>query len=105
MKSILDAHLSSQEEGIFGGLLEELAIFICQRAYGGIKSSAEGIDLEFIDDGVRYIISVKSDPNWGNSSQIAKMKDHFRKYQKNFKHQFWKAYSCDRHKWLLLRQR
>lgn len=79
VKSILDAHLSSQEEGIFGGLLEELAIFICQRAYGGIKSSAEGIDLEFIDDGVRYIISVKSGPNWGNSSQIAKMKDHFRK--------------------------
>lgn len=79
VKSILDAHLSSQEEGIFGGLLEELAIFICQRAYGGIKSSAEGIDLEFIDDEVRYIISVKSGPNWGNSSQIAKMKDHFRK--------------------------
>ncbi len=79
VKSILDAHLSSQEEGIFGGLLEELAIFICHRSYGGIKSSAEGIDLEFIDNDVRYIISIKSGPNWGNSSQIAKMKDHFRK--------------------------
>ncbi|MBO2619023.1 PmeII family type II restriction endonuclease [Shewanella algae] len=79
VKSILDAHLSSQEEGIFGGFLEELAIFICSKSYGGIKSAAEGIDLEFIDDGVRYIISVKSGPNWGNSSQIAKMKDHFRK--------------------------
>lgn len=79
VKSILDAHLSSQEEGIFGGFLEELAIFICHQNYGGIKSSAEGIDLEYIDDGVRYIISVKSGPNWGNSSQIAKMKDHFRK--------------------------
>lgn len=79
IKSILDAHLSSQEEAIFGGLLEELAIFICGRTYGGIKSSAEGIDLEFIHEDVRYIISIKSGPHWGNSSQIAKMKDHFRK--------------------------
>ncbi|ACS83840.1 PmeII family type II restriction endonuclease [Musicola paradisiaca] len=79
VKSILDAHLSSQEEGIFGGFLEELAIYICHETYRGIKSSAEGIDLEFINDGVRYIISIKSGPNWGNSSQIAKMKDHFRK--------------------------
>ena len=27
--TLLDAHLSSQEEGIFGGFLEGLAIFIC----------------------------------------------------------------------------
>lgn len=79
VKSILDAHLSSQEEGIFGGFLEELAIYICEKKFGGIKSSAEGIDLEYIHDDVRYIISIKSGPNWGNSSQIAKMKDHFRK--------------------------
>jgi predicted GIY-YIG superfamily endonuclease len=77
--SILDAHLSSQEEGIFGGLLEELAVFVCGRLYNGHKSSAEGIDLEFEKDGFRYIISIKSGPNWGNSSQIAKMKDHFLK--------------------------
>lgn len=77
--SILDAHLSSQEEGIFGGFLEELAIFICGHVYNGQKSSAEGIDLEFEKEGIRYIVSIKSGPNWGNSSQIAKMKDHFRK--------------------------
>ena len=46
VKTILDAFLSSQEEGIFGGFLEELAIFICAQVYGGQKSSAEGIDLE-----------------------------------------------------------
>jgi hypothetical protein len=79
IKSILEAHLSSQEEGIFGGLLEELAIFICNKEYNGIKSSAEGIDLEFEKDDVRYIVSIKSGPNWGNSSQISKMKDHFKK--------------------------
>ena len=79
VKTILDAFLSSQEEGIFGGFLEELAIFICAHVYRGHKSSAEGIDLEFEKDRTRYIVSIKSGPNWGNSSQIAKMRDNFRK--------------------------
>lgn len=78
VKQLLDAHLSSQEETIFGGFLEGLAIFICGKAYGGIKSAAEGIDLEFKKDGVKYIVSIKSGPNWGNSSQIARMKDNFK---------------------------
>lgn len=79
VKTILDAHLSSQEEGIFGGFLEELAVFICGRVYGGRKSSSEGIDLEFSKDGISYIISIKSGPNWGNSRQIARMKDDFKR--------------------------
>lgn len=82
VKSLLDAHLSSQEEGIFGGFLEELAIFICERVYGGKKSSAEGIDLEFEKEMTKYIVSIKSGPNWGNSRQVAKMRDDFRKAQK-----------------------
>ena len=79
VKTILDAFLSSQEEGIFGGFLEELAIFICAQVYGGRKSSAEGIDLEFEKDSIRYVVSIKSGPNWGNSSQIAKLRDTFRR--------------------------
>lgn len=79
VKTILDAHLSSQEETIFGGFLEELAIFICTQVFGGQKSSAEGIDLEFINDGIRYIVSIKSGPNWGNSNQVARLKDNFTK--------------------------
>lgn len=79
VKTILDAHLSSQEEGIFGGFLEELAIFICSKVYEGRKSSSEGIDLEFSQVGATYIISIKSGPNWGNSRQIARMKDDFKR--------------------------
>lgn len=79
VKTLLDAHLSSQEETIFGDFLEGLAIFINGRVYGGRKSSAEGIDLEFDKDGIRYIVSIKSGPNWGNSSQIKKMRDNFQK--------------------------
>jgi hypothetical protein len=78
-RTLLDAHLSSQEETMFGDFLEGLAIFINNKVYGGKKSSAEGIDLEFEKDGIKYIVSIKSGPNWGNSSQIAKMKDNFRK--------------------------
>lgn len=77
VKVLLDAHLSSQEEAIFGEFLEKLAIFVCDKVYSGKKSSAEGIDLEFEKDGIRYIVSIKSGPNWGNSSQIKKMKDNF----------------------------
>jgi Type II restriction endonuclease EcoO109I len=79
VRTVLDAYLSSQEEGIFGGFLEELAIFVCKRTYDGQKSSAEGIDLEFMNDDIRYIVAIKSGPAWGNSSQITKMKDNFKK--------------------------
>ena len=79
VKTILDAHLSSQEEGIFGGFLEELAVFICGKVYGGKKSSSEGIDLEFYKDNITFIVSIKSGPNWGNSRQIARMKDDFKR--------------------------
>ena len=79
VKTLLDAHLSSQEETIFGDFLEGLAVYINAKIYGGKKSAAEGIDLEFEKNGVKYIIAIKSGPNWGNSQQIAKMKDNFRK--------------------------
>lgn len=74
---ILAAHLSSQEEGIFGNFLEGLAIYVCGIAFNGRKSSAEGIDLEVEIDGVHYIIVIKSGPKWANSSQLRKMKDSF----------------------------
>lgn len=79
VKSILDAHLSSQEETLFGEFLEGLAIFVCSKVYNGHKSSAEGIDLEFEKDNIVYIVSIKSGPNWGNSSQIKKLQDQFKK--------------------------
>lgn len=79
VRSILDAYLSSQEETIFGEFLEGLALFVCEKVHTGRKSSAEGVDLEFNHEGIHYIVSIKSGPNWGNSSQINKMRDNFRK--------------------------
>lgn len=85
VKSIVDAHISSSEEGIFGDWLEGLAIFINEKVYGGRKSSAKGIDLEFDDDRRRYLVSIKSGPNWGNSSQIAKLVSDFKTAKKTLR--------------------
>jgi hypothetical protein len=63
--------------------LEGVAIFVCQKVFGGVKSKVlEGIDLEFPKNGNYYIIEIKSGPNWGNSSQIKKMKDNFKNAEK-----------------------
>ena len=79
VRVLLDAHLSSQEETLFGDFLEGLAIYINGKKFGGKKSNAEGIDLEFEHEGIRWLVSIKSGPNWGNSSQINKMRDNFKK--------------------------
>lgn len=79
VKILLDAYLSSQEETIFGNFLDGLAIYVNNKVYHGWKSSAQGIDLEFNKDNIRYIVAIKSGPNWGNSSQIRKMQDDFKK--------------------------
>lgn len=77
VKNITDAHISSSEETIFGDWLEGLAIYINEQVYNGRKSGINNIDLEFDKDKIRYIINIKSGPNWGNSSQIKKMKSDF----------------------------
>ena len=85
VKILLDAHLSSQEETVFGDFLEGLAIFICSKVFSGRKSAVEGVDLEFSRDGVLYLLAIKSGPNWGNSSQIKRMMDDFKKAKKTYR--------------------
>lgn len=77
VQGIVDAFVSSSEEGIFGEWLETFAIYINEIVYRGRKSAVSGIDLEFDTNGVRNIVSIKSGPNWGNDSQIKKMTDNF----------------------------
>lgn len=73
MEGLLDAFLSSSEEKLFGDFLEGLAVFIASKTAGGHKSTAQGVDLEFIDSGTHFVVSIKSGPNWGNSSQHKKL--------------------------------
>lgn len=63
---------------MIGGFLEGLAIFVAQKAYGAHgKSIGTAMDLELDKNGKRYFVTIKSGPNWGNSRQIAKMRDDF----------------------------
>jgi len=79
IEHLINDYLLSKEELFLDKLLIDLAISICNYVYGGKKSAAEGIDLEFERDGILYIVTVKSGTNWGNADQIAKMKENFRK--------------------------
>lgn len=85
VRGIVDAHISSNEETIFGDWLEGLAIFINGKVYGGRKSGITNIDLEFDENGTRNIITIKSGPNWGNSSQINKMVTDFKTAKKTLR--------------------
>lgn len=72
--ALLAAHISSSDESIFGQFLEDLAVFICGETFGGRKSAATGVDLEFERDGTYYLVAIKSGPNWANSSQWAQLR-------------------------------
>lgn len=85
VSGFLSAHISSNEETIFGDWLEGLAIYINAKVYGGYKSGIQGIDLEFDNNNTRYIVSIKSGPNWGNSSQIKKMITDFKTAKKSLR--------------------
>ncbi len=85
IESVLDATVSSGEETVFGNFLEQLAIHVCEQTYGGKKSSATGLDLEFAANRKHYIVTIKSGPNWGNSDQIKKMQANFTKAKKTLR--------------------
>lgn len=73
IEDLLNAFLSSSEEKLFGDFLEGLALFVAQWTSGGHKSTAQGVDLEFINNNTHYVVSIKSGPSWGNSSQQNKL--------------------------------
>lgn len=85
IQGLVDAHISSNEETIFGDWLEGLAIFINNKVFDGRKSGITGIDLEFDSNGTRNIVTIKSGPNWGNSSQVAKMISDFKTARKTLR--------------------
>lgn len=78
---IMDAFLSSQEETLFGDFLEGLAIFVASQVFESERPTTNdirGIDLIMQRHSKRYIIEIKSGPNWGNSSQVQRMLLHFK---------------------------
>lgn len=78
-RSVVDAFLSSQEETLFGNLLEGFAIFVSASLHGGVKSARKSLDLEFRRDDSYYIVGIKSGTNWGNADQLSIMKANFKR--------------------------
>lgn len=78
VKSSVDAFLSSQEETLFGNLLEGFAVHVSEELYGGFKSGLKSVDLEFEREGIYYVVGIKSGTNWGNSDQVNRMRDNFK---------------------------
>ncbi len=77
-RSVVDAFLSSQEETLFGDLMESFAVHVATTLWDGHKSKRIGLGLEFERDEKHYIVEIKSGVNWGNSSQIKRMKENFK---------------------------
>lgn len=75
VSALLDARLSSGEETTFGKFLEDLALFVAQKTGGGQKSTTQGLDIDLTRNGVRYLIALKSGPNWGNADQHKKLRE------------------------------
>ena len=89
-KDILDAFLSSQEETIFGDLLENLAIYVNKNIFNGHKAEEgkfKSVDLIFKRDNKLYIVGIKSGPNWGNSDQVSTMRKNFKKAREILKNE------------------
>jgi len=73
IEGLLEAYLCSDGDILFSTFLADLAIFIAGKTCRGHKSAATGVDLEFFSSGVHYVVSIKSGPSWGNSSQQDKL--------------------------------
>jgi hypothetical protein len=55
----LNAHLRIAQEEFIDGLLRDLAIFIAERTCDGRASDQPGVELEFIERGVHYLVSIR----------------------------------------------
>ena len=71
-----------QEVELFERFMKELAISLCQLTREGKQSALEGIDLEFVSDGITYLVVVKSDSRWWFTQDIHQMQQCFRKSKK-----------------------
>jgi hypothetical protein len=70
-REYLNAKYSSSEESLFGNMIEDIARAILDRIRLGTKTPAKGIDGDVVRGLNRYLVSVKSGANWGNSSSTA----------------------------------
>lgn len=85
MTALLD-WISSSRESKFGGILEDIGLFVAGRtksAYstGSLKSGVKGLDYEFVRNGIRMGISSKSGGSWGNSQSSLAQNDQLKGFK------------------------
>jgi len=74
VERLLEAFMSSSEETIFGdAFFEPVVRAVCS----GTPAGGAGVDVVVENEDQYTVISVKSGPNWGNSSQMAKLQQDF----------------------------
>ena len=74
VEGLLRAFMSSSEETIFGdAFFEPIVRAVCS----GVAAGGAGVDVVVERQEDYTVISVKSGPNWGNSSQVAKLQQDF----------------------------
>lgn len=78
---IVNAAFASSEETLYGKVFEGLvhAILSVILPDSASKASAEGLDGDIVRNDTRYLLSVKSGRNWGNSSQVKQQEASFKK--------------------------
>lgn len=77
VENLLNARLSSSDETIFGTeFFEKIAKRIAEITSNASIAPADGVDI-IIDKETYKPIGIKSGENWGNSSQIKRLKDDF----------------------------
>ena len=88
VEEILDAHISSSDETIFGNdFFEPLAKWVAEQAYAGTQtttvqiSGAEGCDISIEHAGVYEAIAVKSGPKVFNAQSKKRQVEEFQKLQ------------------------
>ncbi len=74
VKELLQAYMSSSDEGIFGHVFFEP---IAKAVGGGVAATDVGMDVVIETPEAYTVVQVKSGPNWGNADQKRKLKENF----------------------------
>jgi hypothetical protein len=68
---------ASSDETILGNLLDQLSMYISRLLWNAKTKKPIGADIDFIRNGCRYVIELKSGEHWGNSAQYKTLVDRF----------------------------
>jgi len=82
INQLIDEYFSYIQQIIFEEFCRTMVFDFCKMKDYATRSSLHGIDLELDKNGLHYLIRVNGDTNWGNSSQIKRMADNFKKAQR-----------------------